>query len=80
MGDTFPELINITEAARYLNRSRSWLERQTRGNAPKIPFYRVGGSRYFLLADLLAYLNKHRIEKYRRDPDTNVSGNHGVSV
>ena len=60
-------LLTKKQAAEYIGRSIRWLERHN------VPFSRYGCycRRYYNPADL---------EKYRRDPDTTVSEDHGASV
>lgn len=54
------KLLSKKELASYLGVSKSTIERLVRGR--KIPFYRIGGSVRFSIDEVMAYIQKNRVE------------------
>lgn len=50
-------LLNKSQAAEYLNVTPRWMSRNH-----GIPFVQIGGRKYYLRADLDAFINAHRYE------------------
>ncbi len=59
-GSTDIELLTAHEAAKYLRISMTGVRRLQQ--ARHLPFFKVGGSLRFAKSDLLAYLQKRRVE------------------
>lgn len=58
--DPTVKLLSKKELASYLGVSKSTVERLVRGR--KITFYRIGGSIRFRMDEVMAYIQKNRVE------------------